>query len=541
MTSELNKHGITLFYKDYRLPVAGSVGPQQAAFDAGQRLGHTCFVMYQYKLVRNRPLYSYGSLANQQDLARLMLQIDESERCFFEIITTGTPCREYYDIEWELQSSTPGDMEAEEQDIFRSLVHVLDDHMAEHGLKPCDLRVLSASSLSLSKGSLHVIVPVVYNDNHTDLHKHITAVKKRAPPEMLCKIDWAVYTRNRAFRLYGQHKRSDSHRPLKPAQWHLESRDADAMDFFVVCPNGAAMIHGDSPDKKNTTVSRHPCPRKEAVVPYQHAVQEHMLYNIFSSRFSTHYLFSPIDTSTARLRPIKGKLCLVCNRQHDSENAMLSCDNGRVLFRCFREPMILLDMSDEDDETKRGALFKYPGMCRWAMFLTGMPAKPLVELAGDLEYAVYGYNATELILYRSPDMLRVKAMSLACAVRTMTHQRQTVLQEVDAMQWHVAADHGALLRLKYSPRCTTLMAINVQPKQATLRKNPPTKPHRASALCKTGLVYTALQYYMSSSPSRLYVMLEDDTKKCTWVRVCKDSALYHAFQGQQPMVYRFMA
>jgi len=291
------------------------------------------------------------------------------------------------------------------------------------------------------------------------------------------------------------------------------------------------------------TIARHTWPRKDAVVPYpyQDAVHKHMLYNIFSDRFSTHYLFSPIGPSTARLRLIKDKPCLVCDRHHHNDNAMLSCD-GRVLFKCFREPRVLLDMSDENDETRRGALFRYPGMCRWAIFLADTSPKSLAEISPDQEYAVYGYNATGLILYRFPDMLCVKDTSLVCAVRTMVRQRHTVIQEVHAVQWHVALDHGALLTLKHSiHRGTTLMAINVQPIQATPSKSSPKKPRRASALCKSGLVYTALQYYINTSPPRLYVMLEDDTKKHTWVQACKDSALYKAFQGPQPVVYRFMA
>lgn len=586
-TSVITRHGLQLFCKDHRYHPTIGVGPQQAAFEYGTKLNHMCYVMYQYELsASKKPLYAYGSLPDKQALCELMSTIRVFDRCFFEIIREDTPCYEYYDIEWSLTATTAEGMRDEEEAVFWSLMMVYSKDKVEREELAARMRVLSASSIedSMRKGSLHVIGPRRFRNNHRDLYEYIHQhIKPNVPESLYTKIDWLVYTRNRTFRLYEQHKRKDMSRPLVPPEWHTASKHADVHEFFIACPEEKGFFNYERSAIACMEKNKHSSSNSPVETPYSGEHQEHNLYSIFVDKYSSRYTMEPITTTLVRLK-LKGIWpCLVCHRRHESENALLRMSNNKAFFRCLRDTRWVevcqdmkaypksgehvaaqtVDSSGQQvllqgghaalcvsSSTKRQprarcgydsmlrSIYAYPAMNRWELFLSKPHRMNVTDLKKDIEYAVYGYNKDALIIYRHPDMMVLYDASLAKTICDIDKSRVMRVVEIPPYTWMVCDDNSPLSTLIYSGGSTSLYPLDVTKKEAFLVSEAPSRCLRLSSVCKNIHVYTIYMFFKAAR--EIYVYIEDDLKKRSWVSLPKNSPLYKIYNQEHPLVYRFV-
>jgi len=148
-------------------------------------------------------------------------QFEPKNRNFYEQIKDNSPCWEYYDIDdWADKSITP-----------KQLYNDFLDHRIAFGLEEginserSKFTVLDSSKYNsdgeLIKGSLHILsnnVSFPNNQQHNEFFKKFVAYL----PSEFPKLDKAVYSKNRVFRLENNTK-IEEYRPLKKPLWLIET------------------------------------------------------------------------------------------------------------------------------------------------------------------------------------------------------------------------------------------------------------------------------------------------------------------------------
>ncbi len=130
--------------------------------------------------------------------------LPESQRKLYELIREDDIVAEYYDIDLSLDTQyTLEELDDMSNSIIRTLLDARND-VAQHILSNKDLIVLSAHTFD--KLSLHIITTTTYFKN-TRLHRLFALdVYKKLKEMTFFTIDISVYSKNRSFRMFMNHK-----------------------------------------------------------------------------------------------------------------------------------------------------------------------------------------------------------------------------------------------------------------------------------------------------------------------------------------------
>ena len=146
------------------------------------------------------------------DFVAKYLSIPPLERHFYEIIRHGTPCRAYLDLEYAKECNLNVDGDA----LTNAIIDSMSKRMKKvYRVDAALQNFIVLDSSTSTKFSRHVILNhpgAIFLDNShvgafvrscvADAGKALWVRKKSTQSETCCFVDLAVYTKNRAFRMY---------------------------------------------------------------------------------------------------------------------------------------------------------------------------------------------------------------------------------------------------------------------------------------------------------------------------------------------------
>ncbi|KAF9544600.1 hypothetical protein EC957_011815 [Mortierella hygrophila] len=281
----------------------------------------------------------YSSYKDSTTFLKAYDSVPEEERCFFEQIREGKACKEYYDIDWTLASSADEcEIKRQEQQVFAAFLTVRNQHAPEFALDDEHCRILSASNSE--KLSLNIVIlTYVFENNHQHLKAFFLAFQKFWC-SALCDDEDAA---NRIMRILGSHKFLEPSRPLLRAKWHDPSMLAEDEESLITA-NGPDSIKITSDlqkvavERTSSTVTRKTREATQSCLPKHivDAVRAKFEQTPHAAQFFEMqcYADSPMDFEL--LRKVQGH-CVVCEREHDRENAYLRlAESGAIYLKCYR-------------------------------------------------------------------------------------------------------------------------------------------------------------------------------------------------------------
>ncbi|KAF8923776.1 hypothetical protein BGZ58_002534 [Dissophora ornata] len=295
--------------------------------------------------------YEYSSYRDASAFLEAYEGVPAAERCFFEQICEGQACAEYYDIDWALEpSASAGAAENTvvemEQSVFAAFLRVRNQHAPEYAVTEEQCRVLSASSSK--KVSLHISVPtIVFENNHRHMKAFMLAFQATwcasLDAELLQHIDMGVYSKNRLMRILGSHKSKDPSRPLQRTRWHAASMAAEDSEFLLTNTRPGSVRIASIPDATAVRVQSAPQAQHKPPRAVQSSLPEWIVDAVRAKFMRTPYAAQfemQCVTDRALIFKLERKApgrCVVCNRDHDRENAFLKLtESGAVFLHCHR-------------------------------------------------------------------------------------------------------------------------------------------------------------------------------------------------------------
>ncbi|KAF9899957.1 hypothetical protein EC991_008115 [Linnemannia zychae] len=293
----------------------------------------------------------YSSYKDSTTFLKAYDSVPEEERCFYEQIRDGKACKEYYDIDWNIASSADEcEIKRLEQQVFAAFLRVRNQHAPEFALDDEHCRVLSSSNSK--KLSLHIVIPTyVFENNHQHLKTFILAFQKfwcsalcdDEDTALLKRIDVGVYSRNRLMRILSSHKFLDPSRPLQRAEWHEPSMLAEDEEFLItVIGSDSIKITSDlqevAVERARSTVARKTREAIQSSLPKHivDAVRDKFEQTPHATQFFEMQCYADRPMDFELLRKVRGH-CVVCEREHDRENAYLRlAECGAIYLKCYR-------------------------------------------------------------------------------------------------------------------------------------------------------------------------------------------------------------
>ncbi|KAF9908672.1 hypothetical protein EC991_009600 [Linnemannia zychae] len=288
----------------------------------------------------------YSSYKDSTTFLEAYDSVPEEERCFYEQIREGKACKEYYDIDWDIVSSADGgEIKRQEQELFAAFLRIRNQHAPEFALDDENCRVLSSSSNKKGKGPLHIVISTYVFENNQHHLAFILAFQKLwksalcndEDAALLERIDVGVYSRNRNMRILGSHKFSDPSRPLQRAEWHEPSMLAEDEEFLITVIGSDSTkitsdLHEIAVKRAPSTLARKP---REAI---QSSLPKHIVDAVRAKFEQTPYATQFFEMQCYTNRPMDFELrrqvkghCVVCDREHDRDNAYLRlAESGAV-------------------------------------------------------------------------------------------------------------------------------------------------------------------------------------------------------------------
>ncbi|KAG0059607.1 hypothetical protein BGZ90_004404 [Linnemannia elongata] len=322
-------------------------GPQARSYEWVDKNSHQFFVA----LDTGPAYFKYSSYEDPARFLEAYATIPDTERFFFEQIREGQACNEYYDIDWTLdQVADESDILRLEQQVFAVFLRVRKQHAPPEFALDEHCRILSASNSE--RLSLHIVIPTyVFENNHQNLKAFFLAFQKfwcsalcdDEDAALLDHIDGGVYTRNRIMRILGSRKFLEPSRPLMRAKWHDPSMLAEDEEFLITAI-GPDSIKITS-DLQEVAIERAPSTvtgkTREAI---QSCLPKHIVGAVrakfektpHAAQFFEMQCYADRPMDFELLRKVQGH-CVVCEREHDRENAYLRlAESGAIYLKYYR-------------------------------------------------------------------------------------------------------------------------------------------------------------------------------------------------------------
>lgn len=258
--------------------------------------------------------------------------LDERYRKLYELIREGDIVAEFYDVDLSVDNCISDTDKIDMchkiiDDILRARNAVCDQTISKK-----DLIVLSAHTST--KLSLHLIVRSTYFENNRLQHEFMKDVYNELnnTENVLCNIDLSVYSKNRCFRMYLNHKygKQNTLKVFEPTTYNFATLE----DTLVV------LTHRDY--SKRTRI--HKYDMDDLIVLEHHDPTEHLTDDLkayLHDFVNKHpYFRIEVDTRTNLIRVNRNdstrRPCLTDpNDFHSRENMYGYIRNGELFLGCF--------------------------------------------------------------------------------------------------------------------------------------------------------------------------------------------------------------
>lgn len=279
------------------------------------------------------------------------------EWCFYEVILGEKPQKIYFDLDMKLEEHEI--LGAEElcrnliSQVCGGLITVLKSYNVK--IQPeKDLMVFSSNGDNVR--SYHVVLDnYCVKDKEANL-EIIIKVKELMDEGLRKFIDDKVYTSKRQFRLFNSCKHGSNRRKKLESVWYLrEEQDWRKIEYSlphisscneetariarfntilqrscVSCTSGCALILVNVPEKKESYGKGDETNLPEEVTK--------LGLQLIPEDISTVFSVAKIKGNEIILKRKKKAYCVLCNREHESDNALVHIkENGNVFFRCRRD------------------------------------------------------------------------------------------------------------------------------------------------------------------------------------------------------------
>ncbi|PHR10091.1 MAG: hypothetical protein COB29_01200 [Sulfitobacter sp.] len=184
----------------------------------------TCYIAQQRK-GKHGAYYEYASVKDARWFVEILKGVAAKDRNFYELLTADSKTRLYLDVEW-FEDPPADDIDTSPDsswvtDTMRSGTNTLQDILEgfrdtiDEPAMTGDINVTIGSRWSTRadgskafKHSYHVVFPRVYFETHDQGMRHwvkktVSALPCATSADGTCRVDLAVYTKNRAMRIFG--------------------------------------------------------------------------------------------------------------------------------------------------------------------------------------------------------------------------------------------------------------------------------------------------------------------------------------------------
>jgi hypothetical protein len=307
--------------------------PQERAFCEGEKLGHTFYCHIDVSNGVDFSSKGFGSYKDIKTFWKLTKDIPAEEKAIYEIIRDSGHSKFYADLEWSLDWKSKDEiLEAFKDVITSGLQHI------DYNIDFDEMKVLDACNEVKNKGSLHITHPDVYFQCLADQRRFWTNIKKimeEDHPKLFFQeetesnyitktfIDFAVYTKNRAFRLpfSSKMKNHKFERPLIPSETITKHNIGD---YIISSPMGS--------DSSIIDVSL--LPINTDILGKRNMVSKKIAENLASKM---GVKLGQIKGNLITLKNIGTRICAISGESNESDNSYFSIKNGKVYYRCFDE------------------------------------------------------------------------------------------------------------------------------------------------------------------------------------------------------------
>lgn len=305
--------------------------PQEKAFSDAKEQGNTFFVqMDVYFQDSDSQTKAYSSYKDVLSFWKATKDIPAEEKSFYEMIREDLPCKFYADLEWSLTWKS-------KEDVLSAFYKAVDivNNTIDYNTDWDEVNITDASRPETNKGSLHIIHPEMYFSNLADQRRYWNAVEiemkknqelyfvETTNTNFIVKtfVDFAVYTKNRAFRLVysSKMKKGELERPLMP------SITVDAKNINDFCITSQRNIPKDfvnvSTLPADITIGKREMWKKELL---QGIVES---YNVTVGELRKGFV--TLKNKTGK------RVCPIGGETNSTDNAYLTLKDNCVLYHCF--------------------------------------------------------------------------------------------------------------------------------------------------------------------------------------------------------------
>lgn len=244
---------------------------QLEMFEYAKTYKHTLMIASDYLKPNGDVVKRYYSFPNYQIYLKILPNLVESDRNWYELIAIDTKVKPVFDIEW--YGMAEGYKHYEPHEIYNMIEGYLISIVSDYDKRNTRLNtiILESHATNKTKFSYHILLPDYYIKDHVKCGKALVQLvidKINLDPESplhFCldksgnpklPIDTSIYTTNRVFRMKGHHKFSEPLRILKPSEG---CEAVDECDYLVTVINNAKLLDIPLPSKNKRSVTTTKC------------------------------------------------------------------------------------------------------------------------------------------------------------------------------------------------------------------------------------------------------------------------------------------
>ena len=145
---------------------------------------------------------TFRAVESVDELVELIESTDEYNRCYYEIVPAGQPCRVYYDFDY----TTDDNIEQLTDQLIHAVKRCVLSNAEDRGYPITENNLVFTTSSGEKKVSVHLVITGVRVGNTSQAHQVAKQLLTSLPPEYANYVDHSVYKTNQQFRLLTCHK-----------------------------------------------------------------------------------------------------------------------------------------------------------------------------------------------------------------------------------------------------------------------------------------------------------------------------------------------
>lgn len=288
-------------------------------------------------------------------IADLLRSTPKNERVYYERIHPDKRQKPFFDID----GSKIAGSKFNETKFLQMYLNSIDAALTSKGIYE-DYRLIVCSSSTDTKISYHIVIDGVYVPNiysNGQFCFHVINMFNRLYPKDDCLIDKAVYTKNRMFRLLYCHKYKcrDRVKKLITYTWknkiHNYKCKTSQQNLLLTM-----VSYIDRSVTKKIEYRSDPKVSIDLLSTELDSYNIKELYSLYSDFAKSEHMnimeIRETDSTSIKLRRTKPSQCIICNRNHNRENAYLIVRRGQLLYKCYRDNTTSKIVANLDGDTR---------------------------------------------------------------------------------------------------------------------------------------------------------------------------------------------